>query len=467
MYVELVFLDTTPCGGSVPKIVEKLVVESFCASHQTRGWKNLNQKETTTMKKTTDVPVFGQAETLGESPFEDNAAAFRASLRQKVRDALYAMVNEEINALCGEAWHPSEEASCYRAGSAPSRVYLQGERQSLKRPRVRRQSEEGSEEVPLKTWQLARDPEEWEEAMMRAVLCGVSTRKVSQLRPSELAGESRSSISRQWQSKAGELVSQMQQSDLSGFDLLVLMLDAVVLCKDLVATVALGIDTEGNKRILGFRIGSSENAQVCSDLLTHLKLRGLNVPANRKLLAVLDGSKALKNALLEAFPGTIIQRCLVHKERNLRGYLPRKHWARLAELFKRLRLAQGDEAGREAAEEIEAFLSDKNAQARESFDEAGEELLALFRLNVPNTLNASLLSTNAIENSFKNLRRHIGRVCRWREETRQAELWVASGLTLAEQGFRKIRGHRDLPELVKALEGKQETTLAEPLSQGA
>lgn len=245
------------------------------------------------------------------------------------------------------------------------------------------------------------------------------------------------------------------------------MLDAVVLCKDLVATVALGIDTEGNKHVLGFRIGSSENVQVCADLLTCLKLRGLRAPQSRRLFAVLDGSKALKNALLEAFPGTIIQRCLVHKERNLRGYLPRKHWATLAELFNRLRRAQGEEAALEAAEDIAAFLSDKNAQAQESFAEAGEELLALFRLNVPNTLNVSLLSTNAIENAFKNLRRHIGRVCRWREETRQADLWVASGLTLASQGFRKIRGHKDLGALISALEKVPPKSAQEDNTQAA
>ena len=151
---------------------------------------------------------------------------------------------------------------------------------------------------------------------------------------------------------------------------------------------------------------------------------------------MLDGSKALKNALLEAFPGTLIQRCLVHKERNLRGYLPRKHWATLAELLNRLRRARGEKTALKCAEDIALFLSDKNEQARESFAETNKELLALFRLGVPKTLKVSLLSTNAIKNAFKNLRRHVERVCRWREETRQTDLWVASGLTLASQGLR-------------------------------
>src|SRR5690606_16427391 len=125
----------------------------------------------------------------------------------------------------------------------------------------------------------------------------------------------------------------------------------------------------------------------------------------------------------------------------------KKHWTTLAMLFKRLRQSQGAEAGKEAAEAIEGFLRDKNVQARDSFEEAADELLTLHSLNLPNTLHPSLLSTNSIENVFKNLRRHIGRVCRWREETRQADLWLASGLTLASKGFRKIHGHRQIAAL--------------------
>ena len=101
---------------------------------------------------------------------------------------------------------------------------------------------------------------------------------------------------------------------------------------------------------------------------------------------------------------------------------------------------------------LDAFLANKNAQARDSLKEAGNELLALFELEVPNTLNVSLLSTNAIENTFKNLRRHIGRVARWRKETRQADLWLASGLTLAEGGYRRVRGVGAFPKLIEALE---------------
>lgn len=146
-----------------------------------------------------------------------------------------------------------------------------------------------------------------------------------------------------------------------------------------------------------------------------------------------------------------MQRCLVHKERNIRGYLSKRDWKALSGHFNRLRRAQGQVAALEAKEALESFLGTRNVRARESCEEAGEELLAMHRLNVPGTLNVSLLSTNNIENAFKNLRRHIGRVCRWRTNTDQADVWVASGLVLAQQGFRKIRGYQEIPELIHAL----------------
>jgi transposase-like protein len=222
------------------------------------------------------------------------------------------------------------------------------------------------------------------------------------------------------------------------------MLDGVHLADGLCVVIAIGFYVDGTKEVLGFAVGSSENTEVCRDLMGNLHRRGLQTRSGLRLLAVLDGSDALKRALLEFFADAVIQRCLVHKERNLRGYLPKKYWSELASLFKRLRRAQGREAAEAAREEIRAFLANKNQQARDSLEEASEELIAFHCLEVPSTLNTTFLSTNCIENAIKNLRRHIGRVCRWRKETDQAKLWVGSGLTLAQKGFRRIRGYENL-----------------------
>lgn len=389
--------------------------------------------------------------------FLENADAFRDYIRSQTRKALVEVFEQELNSLCGEPYVRGNDSNYRRAGSAPSYVMTENGREPMQRPRVRKTKTDGSsEEVRLDSWKLAQSPDEWEEATMRAILCGVSTRDMPRLRASEFDGQSKSEVSRLWKRKSAELVEQMQQADLSGFELVVLMLDAVVLSAGLVATVALGINAEGQKRVLGFQVGSSENKEVCRDLLSNLNRRGLSAPVGRYLFAVLDGSEALKQALLEVYPDTLIQRCLVHKERNLQGYLSKRHWGELASLFQRLRKCQGKEQAEEVAEEIESFLSNKNAQAKASWAEGGEELLSLQRLDVTNALHRSLLSTNCIENIFKNLRQHIGKVCRWRESTDQADRWMASGLILASKGFNRIVGNKHLPELIAALERKFE-----------
>lgn len=380
---------------------------------------------------------------------------FESYVTRAAREAILRVALEEVDALCGPRYERDREAPCYRAGSASSPVYVRGKPEELTRPRVRRrEGDGGSVEVFLKTFKVAQDPQSWEDALMAATLCGVSTRAQQRLHPEELQGLSKSALSRLWQRKAEEVAEEMQTRELSDRPVLGVMLDGVRLADGLWVVIAIGFYVDGTKEVLGFAVGSSENTEVCRDLMGKLHRRGLQTKPGLRLLAVLDGSDALKTALLEFFPDAVIQRCLVHKERNLRGYLPKKYWSELAALFKRLRRAQGREAAEAAREEIRAFLANKNQQARDSFEEAGEELIAFHCLEVPSTLNTTFLSTNCIENAIKNLRRHIGRVCRWRKETDQAKLWVGSGLTLAQNGFRKIRGHKDLGHLEQALQRK-------------
>jgi transposase-like protein len=201
--------------------------------------------------------------------------------------------------------------------------------------------------------------------------------------------------------------------------------------------------------VLDFNLGSSENTENCRDLLRRMVKRGFHCP--RRLLAVLDGSAALKSAVQEFFPDVVIQRCVIHKERNIKSKLSKRHWPELSRLFKRLRQVQGKSAAEEVVQELEEFLKPINAEALASLQESGEELIALHSLDVPNTLHKNLLSTNAIENSFRNTRKKLGRVTRFRAETNQATRWLAYALTEVEKGFRRISGHKDLPKLVDAL----------------
>jgi putative transposase len=106
----------------------------------------------------------------------------------------------------------------------------------------------------------------------------------------------------------------------------------------------------------------------------------------------------------------------------------------------------------EVVQELREFLKGKNAESLKSLEEAGEDLMALQSLNVPNTLHRNLLSTNAIENSFRNTRSKLGRVARFRAETDQATRWLA--FALLGVGFRRITGCDDMPKLIPALEAK-------------
>lgn len=206
------------------------------------------------------------------------------------------------------------------------------------------------------------------------------------------------------------------------------MLDGIRLSSEVTAVVALGITEDGRKVILDLEIGSSESEEVSKDLVGRLVERGFGPSEGQRLLAVIDGSKPLKNALTNHWPDAVIQRCLVHKERNIRAKLSRKHHGELARLFKQLRVAQGAEQAQAALKALHAFLKAKSAQALASLEEAGDELLAFQLLNVPNTLNITFLSTNNIENAFHNTRRKIRRVTRWRDESTQAASWLAYAL---------------------------------------
>ncbi len=388
---------------------------------------------------------------MEQADSKEAGALLRAALRNKMREALMEIFEEEVQGLCGPSHSRNSKSNYYRAGSSPAKVKLGDQEHAIRRPRVRKSLGDASAEKHLASWKAAKDPEAWEQSLFRAVLCGVSTRSAQRLHESELKGLSKSAVSRLWATKAKTLIDEMLGRDLSELDILVVMLDGIHLCNGLCSVAAIGIDRSGAKHVLGFRIGSSENAEVCRDLVVDLHRRGLRPIEGKRFLAVLDGSKALKNALLELYPDALTQRCLVHKERNLKGYLSKRHWADLGSLFKRLRRSEGKEDALERLADIEAFLQGKNAEALNSLQEAGEDLITFFTLEVPSTLNRSLLSTNAIENAFLNLRRHIGRVCRWRSNTDQADRWVASGLYLSEKTFHRMPGCNDMDKLEAAL----------------
>ena len=388
-------------------------------------------------------------QTLGQVSASEAGEVFRTHLRGCVLEMISEVMAAEVTALCGTKHHPAG-GDYFRSGTSSGRVLVDCEREEIVRPRVRQRSEEGgSSETPLETYQAANCPRKLQQSIVTALVAGVSTREVAQVQPHS-PGVGKSNVSRLWQSVGHQFVEELRGQDLTAKDWAIVMLDGIRLSKDQLAIVAIGITADGDKHVLDFDLGGTENTEVCRGLMRRLSKRGFR--CQRRLLAVLDGSDALRTALLEFFPDAVIQRCLVHKERNIRAKLSKRHWGELGRLFKRLRAVQGQQAGEEVVAELTAFLKPLNAEALNSLQEAGEELISLHRLNAPNTLHRNLLSTNAIENSFRNTRGKLGRVTRFRAETDQATRWLAYALTEVEKGFHRISGYRDLPQLLKALE---------------
>lgn len=399
-------------------------------------------------------------ERLGQADTATAGAVFRAFIRGGVRRMIVEVMATEVESMAGPAYRPDPDAEFFRAGSAPGNVLHERKRVNVNRPRVRRKNENGrTEEVRLETYEAAREPGELEASMLRAIVAGVSGRDMAEVLP-ESPKTSRSSVSRHWAKVGGKFVEEIRERDIASQDWVVIMLDGIVLSKDQTAVVAIGITSSGEKIVLDFQLGSSENYETCRELLARITDRGF--ATGQRLFAVTDGSRALIKAVLKLFPGVVLQRCLVHKEWNLRAKLSKRDWGELARLFKRLRNVQSEAVAREVVGELEDFLATKNATALASLHEAGYELIGLFELEVPATLQKSLLSTNAIENTFRNVRRKLGRVTRFRAETDQASRWLACGLLEAEKGFRRIAGYRELWRLKSALAREPEDRAKKP-----
>lgn len=386
---------------------------------------------------------------LSELEIGEAGQCFMNVIRKSVNQAILNVLSEEVLALCGPKHEQGVSRENYRNGSKEISYNIAGVKDTVKKPRVRKNlADGGTQEVPLKTSEEIQKASNLEDIIVRMLSHGTSTRDVSVVLDTEKS-VSKSHVSRLLAVEGSKQLKAFRSRDLSTDEFLVLMIDGIRLSSNLWIIAAIGITETGDKKFLDFEVGSSESNESASALVAKLCNRGFKAPHG--LLCVFDGSKALKHAVYKHFPNAIIQRCLIHKERNIKGCLSKKNWGELSRLFKALRECQGDSVGREKLNDIKIFLKDKNQAAYDSLLEADEELIALHNLNVPSTLNASLLNTNIIENSFRNVRTKIGRVTRWREETSQASNWMALAIMHIEKGFRRIKGYAYLGDLKKAL----------------
>ena len=374
---------------------------------------------------------------------------FLAMMREQARMACETVMAEEMTRLCGVSYGRDNGAfPCVRAGSEKGFMRDGLQKFPVTRPRMRRAKEDGvgTEEVKLESYEAMRSLRNSTGAVIAALRAGASTRSCT---AASDASVGKSTASRMWIEATAAGLEAFRMRPMPTEPCFCLMFDGVWLGREQALIIALGVDESGNKHVLDFEVGASESAAVCTVLIERIKKRGLKTTA--RPLVVLDGSKALKSAVLKAWPNAVMQACLVHFERGLYPYLRKAAHAPLKALMHRLRVAQGEAAAREVYGELSKFLAAQNAQAHASFEALGEQLIALHKLGAPSTLNKSLLSTNLIENAIHNHRRGTNRVSRWRDAGDQASRWAAHALLQAERGFNRIQGHADLPVLIAAL----------------
>jgi putative transposase len=260
-------------------------------------------------------------------------------------------------------------------------------------------------------------------------------------------GIQKSSVSRHWKALSEQQLQQLRERPLGELDLSVLFLDGKEF-HDFTLIVALGVDREGRKHVLGLWSGAMENAEVCGALLDDLMARELST--ENSYLFILDGAKALKKAGVSRFGAkALLPRCRVHKKRNVEKYLPKKYHGMLA---LKLRMAWGMteyDRARKELRKVHDWLAAIN-QAAASLEEGMEETLTINRLGLPPQLRRLFTSTNIIESCFSRARDLCRGVKRWRDGN-TAQRWAGTVLLEAESRFRRIQAYAQLPVLLSAL----------------
>jgi transposase-like protein len=218
---------------------------------------------------------------------------------------------------------------------------------------------------------------------------------------------------------------------------------------DMTIIVALGITNSGKKEVLGLIEGGTENSETAKNLFRDLIGRGLRTDTPR--LFVLDGSKALAKAVRDTFGNNaLIQRCQVHKKRNVLSHLPQSEQANVGMAISRAYLEHEYGKALGQLNRIADNYEHRYPAAAASLRKGLEETLTVHRLKVPGLLRSTLSNTNAIESANSVAAGIVRRISKWRDGEMVLR-HMAAGFLEAERGFRRIRGYRELPFLEAAL----------------
>lgn len=359
------------------------------------------------------------------------------------------MMQDEVEQLCGQRYEHQPERQATRHGRQRGVVSIAGQKMAIDRPRVRSTSE--SRELPLQVYEVARRADAMPAAVLARMVRGVSCRDYEGVIESvtEGFGVKRSSVSRAFTTASVKKIAEVSERRFDDRRFPVVFIDGIGWA-DTTMIVALGISEDGTKRVLGFREGATENGEVCTSLLEDIVERGLD--AERATLFVIDGGKALRRAITKVWGSrALVQRCRVHKKRNVEAHVPDRLWPDVARMLEKAWTEPDLVRARKKLVTAAAYLDRIAPDAASSLREGMEETLTVTRLNIKPELAVHLVTTNPIESSFSCVRRLTGRVKRWRGGMMKHR-WCATGLLDAEKRFRRIKGFLSMPQLIKALD---------------
>lgn len=381
-------------------------------------------------------------------------------LRQAGLELMHLVMDDEVKSLAGERHQQHEGRRAHRWGKEDGYCVVDGQKVPIRRTRLRKADKR---EQPLGSYELFQRSGPMQRGVWDKMMRGLSTRNYGAVVKDfqDAYGIEKSAVSENFIEASREKVKQLMERPLGDLRLCAVLIDGTPF-KDRQMIAALGIGCDGTKTILGIREGATENTTVVSALLSDLVERGLDFSTPR--LYVLDGGKALHAAVRRhAGEAAFIQRCQVHKKRNVVDHLPDEYKADVkTKLQNAYAMAEYSEAKR-ALEKLHRELMDLNPSAARSLEEGMEETLTVHKLRVPDQLRRTLSSTNVIESAFSIVETVCRNVKRWRHGD-QIERWVGSGLLVAERQFRKVIGHRQIPLLLSSLAN---AVSKKPIAKGA
>jgi len=366
------------------------------------------------------------------------------------KQVLAAMMEADRHELCGAHNVPDAKRRAVRGGTTRSAVVLGGQRIAIARPRAR-SLEHGELKLPAFAWAAQADP--LDAATMASMAAGVSTRRYVRTldplpAPEEPRSVSKSAVSRRWVALSQAQLHEWLSCSLKELDLPVVMIDGIHF-RERVILVALGIDAQGDKHVLGLREGSTESTRVVRSLLSDLIDRGLDADCAR--LWVIDGGKALRRAIVDCFgQRALVQRCQEHKRRNVVEHLPQELHAGVGRAMRAAWDSGNAVLAKKQLQRLASSLEARHPGATASLREGMDETLTAQTLGISGALYRTLRTTNPIENLNGSIAHFTRNVKRWKDGQMTLR-WIAGALSDAKGRFRKLRGHRDMKLLLAEL----------------